>query len=209
MTSQDTAEPAVVVFDLGGVLVQLGGVDEMAELCGGIAIDELWRRWLSCRWVRDYERGRCGADAFASGVVDDWRLDIEPSAFLAAFRAWPVGLEPGAADLVAAVRAQQTTACLSNTNPMHWEEQIDRGFGLESMFDHTFLSHELDLVKPDPEIYAHVADVLQLPPNRLCFLDDNALNVEAARTAGWTADRVRGVAEARAALIRFGVFAEE
>jgi putative hydrolase of the HAD superfamily len=194
-----------VVFDLGGVLVQLGGVEEMAELCGGIGLDELWDRWLSCRWVRAFERGWCTGEEFAAGVVEDWQLPLDPDAFLASFRGWPLGLEPAADSLVAQVNVVATTACLSNTNPVHWEGQIERGFGLETMFDHRFLSHELGMVKPDAEIFAHVTQVLDLPPSHLLFLDDNARNVAAAHAAGWVAERVRGPVEAQAALERHGV----
>ena len=48
----------MVLFDLGGVLIELGGVAAMRELTGIESDDELWRRWLGCRWVRSYERGR-------------------------------------------------------------------------------------------------------------------------------------------------------
>ena len=47
----------VVLFDLGGVLVDFGGVQAMKELSGITDDDELWHRWLTCRWVREFERG--------------------------------------------------------------------------------------------------------------------------------------------------------
>jgi hypothetical protein len=47
----------LVLFDLGGVLIELGGVAAMMELAGIDTDDELWLRWLSCRWVRTFERG--------------------------------------------------------------------------------------------------------------------------------------------------------
>ena len=46
----------VVLFDLGGVLVDFGGVEAMKELSGITDDDELWHRWLTCRWVREFER---------------------------------------------------------------------------------------------------------------------------------------------------------
>ena len=55
----------IVLFDLGGVLIELDGVASMRELTGIESDDELWRRWLGCRWVRSYERGGCSADDFA------------------------------------------------------------------------------------------------------------------------------------------------
>ena len=38
-----------VLFDLGGVLVDPGGVGPMRELSRIGTDEELWARWLSCR----------------------------------------------------------------------------------------------------------------------------------------------------------------
>ena len=51
--------PKLVLFDLGGVLIELRGVATMAELSGIDDEGELWRRWLQCRWVRIFESGGC------------------------------------------------------------------------------------------------------------------------------------------------------
>jgi hypothetical protein len=76
----------MVVFDLGGVLLQLRGVPSMRELSGVSSDDELWSRWLGCPWVRRFETGTCSDKDFARGVVDDWGLPISPAAFLDEFR---------------------------------------------------------------------------------------------------------------------------
>ncbi len=78
-----------VLFDLGGVLIDPGGVGPMRELSGLRSEDEVWARWLSCRWVRSFEAGRCSPEEFAAGLVDDWELELEPAAFLDEFARWP------------------------------------------------------------------------------------------------------------------------
>lgn len=195
-----------VLFDLGGVLVQLSGVRSMGELAGIESDDEVWRRWLSCKWVREFERGWCSAEDFAAGVVHDWELKISPAEFLERFLAWPVGMFDGATALVDAVRAHVAVGCLSNTNELHWNHQRER-WGLSDLFQVHFLSHELGLVKPDREVFEHVAGALDVPPRRLLFLDDNAINVEGASAAGLVASHTRGVDEARAALVEHSVLA--
>ncbi|MGH9065956.1 MAG: hypothetical protein ACRD0J_00290, partial [Acidimicrobiales bacterium] len=45
-----------VLFDLGGVLVRLGGDGSLEALCG-LRGEAFWARWLTCPWVRDFERG--------------------------------------------------------------------------------------------------------------------------------------------------------
>ena len=80
-------------------------------------------------------------------------------------------------------------------------------WGLGSLFDVTFLSYEMGLVKPDREVFDHVAASLGTPPGRIVFLDDNAINVEQAAAVGFAARQARGVDEARAALVDLGVLA--
>ena len=64
------------------------------------------------------------------------------------------------------------------------------------LFDGTFLSFQIGMIKPKPEIFDHVSRELSTSGRGLLFLDDNAVNVEAAGKAGWTAVRVAGVDQA-------------
>ena len=94
--------------------------------------------------------------------------------------------------------------CLSNTNALHWDHNFARWPILDA-FDFRFLSFELGFVKPDRDLFDRVAQLLPTPPNRVLFLDDNALNVDGATAAGFAAVKVRGVDEARDALVAAGV----
>jgi putative hydrolase of the HAD superfamily len=198
----------IVLFDLGGVLIDFGGVGPMKELAGIESDDELWRRWLTCRWVRRFERGQCSTEDFATGVVGDWGLPIEPQPFLDAFRSWPGGPLPGAQTLLEQVQGTVPAGCLSNTNSLHWHDNYAR-WPIFDAFDFRFLSFELGYVKPDQELFDHVAHLLPSPATRVLFLDDNALNVDGAAAAGFTAIQVRGVDEARRALVGTGVLSAE
>jgi putative hydrolase of the HAD superfamily len=199
------AEPIeIVLFDLGGVLIDVGGVSPMKELSGIDDEERLWERWLTCRWVRDFESGRCGEDAFATGVVEDWGLPIEPEIFLDRFRRWPGGALPGADQLVREVRARVPVGCLSNSNTLHWSDFRERWPSLDTL-DFCFVSFQIGHVKPDEALFDHVARALPAPPRRVLFVDDNMMNVDAARSAGFIAHRAKGVAEARAVLVESGV----
>jgi glucose-1-phosphatase len=194
----------LVLFDLGGVLIELAGVPVMLELTGIESEEELWRRWLACRWVRRFESGGCSESEFAAGVIADWQLGLSPAAFLEAFRHWPVGPLPGAAELVAQTRMSVATGCFSNTNALHWQDRI-AAWPVASLFDHRFLSFELGLLKPDVAAFTQVAGMLGVRPERVLFLDDNALNVAGAAAAGFQAIRAVGVDEARQHLAEAGV----
>ncbi len=197
----------VVLFDLGGVLFDFGGVQAMKSLA---AIDDdevLWRRWLTCRWVRAFERGDCTASDFARGVVDDWALSMTPDEYLAAFRTWLGGPLDGAHELIRETQQVARVGCLSNTNSLHWPD-AERRWPLLGDFDARFLSFEMGCVKPDGAIFDRVADALAVPRARVLFLDDNAINVEGAIAAGFRATRAVGPAEARRALAAAGLLEE-
>ena len=92
---------------------------------------------------------------------------------------------------------------LSNTNTAHWQAAVS--WPLMGLFDHLFLSFQLGLVKPDPEVFEQVCGNLGADPNAVLFIDDNSLNVEGALRVGLQAVRAKGVDEARQALVKLGV----
>jgi glucose-1-phosphatase len=189
----------VVLFDLGGVLVKLGGVEEFGALIGTSDPEEIWRRWLGSVAVRRYERGLCTREEFGGAAVAEFGLEFAAEQFLTRFLSWPKGLLPGAADLVRSVRSNVHRAVLSNTNELHWTSQRDCE-AIHGLFESHYASHLVGMVKPGEEIYRHVVESLGCAPSEILFLDDNQLNVDGARAVGLTAYRAIGVEEARSVL---------
>jgi HAD superfamily hydrolase (TIGR01509 family) len=191
--------PDVVLFDLGGVLMNFGGLGRLAELSGEKQGAALQTRWISSGWVQAFERGACTAEAFAQGVVNDLELDLTPAAFLEDFSMWSAGPFAGSLDLVRSLRGTIGMGCLSNTNAVHWQRHLDH-WGLVRYFDWTFTSHELGMMKPDPAMFRHVIRTIGTTPDRLLFLDDVDENVQAARASGMCAEQTQGVHEVEDAL---------
>ncbi len=190
----------VVLFDLGGVLVDLSGLDSFLDR-HAIDRDEFWQRWLGMGAVGEFERGACSVDEFAATFLAQFGLAIGPEQFLAEFSQWPGGLLPGAAELVNAVPLR--TASLSNTNQLHWEAFTRDE--LLTLFDDHFPSFRLGLAKPSPAIFERVVELLAVPADRVVFLDDNQVNVDAAAGVGLVAHRALGPAQARGVLRALGV----
>ncbi len=190
----------VVVFDVGGVLVQLSGV---ATVMGWVADRwtpaEVWRRWLHSPAVRAFETGRTDATTFAADLVEELELGVAPALFLESFAGWPTGLYPGVPELIARIPNNVTRALLSNSNALHWP-RVEDEFGLGALFEHRFVSHLTGRIKPDRDAFEHVITSLGCDAASVFFLDDNLMNVEAAREAGMQGAVVRGVDEAEQAL---------
>lgn len=195
-----------VLFDMGGVVVELGPLDEL--LGADIPADEFWPRWLASPAVRSFERGHCSVDVFAAGLRDELDLDLTPDEVVERFRRFPRGLFPGAAEMVSRVRRTVTTGVLSNTNALHWDTQADAD-RIAGLFDRRYLSYELGLVKPDAEIFERVLADLEMAAPNVLFLDDNRVNVDAARAVGLVAHVTQGVAAASAALRRHDLLEAE
>ena len=67
----------VILFDAGGVLVELTGVETMrALLQHRVTVDELWKLWLSSPAVRDFERGRIDATVVEREAVRGGRPEV-------------------------------------------------------------------------------------------------------------------------------------
>ncbi len=195
----------VVLFDVGGVLVQLSGV---ATVLGWVADRwtpaQMWHKWLHSPAVRAFETGRSDSATFAVDLVAEFELGVEPALFIESFAGWPTGLYPGAHELVARIPSRYTRALLSNSNALHWSRVID-DFGLGALFEHQFVSHLTGRIKPDRDAFEHVVSSLGCDAGSVFFLDDNLLNVEAAREAGMQAALVSGVEGAEQALRKAGV----
>ena len=108
----------VILFDLGGVVVEMSGVEYMATLLD-LTHDEVWRRWGDCPAVANYETGRSSREQFSAGVVEHFALDMTPTAFLEAFRAWPMEIISGTKELIGDLRPGLRYGCLSNTSEFH------------------------------------------------------------------------------------------
>ena len=195
----------VLLFDVGGVLVELGGV---ATLLGWldhrVSMQELWSMWLRSPSVRAFETGRIDAAQFAAGVLAELRLDVDAGYFIESFARWPTALYPGALQMIGEIPGHYRRALLSNSNVLHWRRVLD-DMGLGAVFEHRFASHLTGRIKPDAEAFEHVLEVLDCRASQVLFLDDNALNIEAARAVGMQAQQVRGAHETRSWLQHAGI----
>jgi glucose-1-phosphatase len=202
------ASISLLLFDVGGVLVQLRGVETMMTWLGGrVSTEEMWRMWLQSKPVREFETGRIGADEFAAGVISEFRLPVNSQQFIASFTDWPTNLYPGTLEMLARIPSSFKRALLSNSNSLHWNRvTIDMKLG--AAFEHQFVSHLTGRIKPDLDAFEQVADSLGVTPQQVLFLDDNMLNIEAARHFGMHAVRVQGIEETKELLLKLGMIAD-
>ena len=191
----------VLLFDLGGVLVEFSGVRDVAPFMRAEASEsDILERWSRCPQTEAYCLGLLSREAFAERFVRDWALDLSPERFVQEFRSWSKRLLPGAEELLAALRPRFRLAALSNSNELHWERNAN-DIGVNALFDVAISSHQVGLCKPDPRIYHLALARLGVPPQAVMFFDDVPANVEAASRLGIRAFQVDGVDAVRERLI--------
>jgi glucose-1-phosphatase len=205
LISMTESDIEFVLFDLGGVLIELGQLTDLQALTGFPGDRDTWQQILE-PWICRFERGECSANEFSTGVVTDWRVDITPARWLEILQEWPIGPYPGTTEVLLELQQAVAIGCLSNTNALHWEDQSARWPVLET-FDHRFLSFELGVRKPDIAIYQAVDERLPHKPDRVLFLDDLGVNVAAARSFGFLSEQVQGLDEVVTVLKESGLLA--
>src|SRR5690242_5081805 len=90
----------IVLFDVGGVLVDISGISIMLAWMGNrFTAEALWKMWLASPAVRAFETGRTTPEVFADELIAEMDLPVGRDLFLQEFSRGASGLLPGALDL--------------------------------------------------------------------------------------------------------------
>ena len=200
--------PRLVVFDLGGVLIDWDPRYLYEKLFTDPAeMDRFLGEVCNNKWNLEQDRGRTFADAVEEAAErhPGHRLHIEAyfSRWLEMIRGPITGTVQVLEELDA--RGEELVA-LSNwsseTFPLVRHDPI---YAFLHRFRQIFISGELKLVKPDPAIYRHVLEATGRAAGECFFIDDNVENVEAARALGIRAHQFTSPESLRLDLARHGL----
>ena len=192
----------VLLFDLGGVLVEFSGVRDLAVLLQGrLSESEIVEQMSRYLPSEQFGLGKLSPEDFGNRFVKDWNLELPAQAFLREFQSWSKRLLPGAVELLTLLRPRFRLAALSNSNELHWERNTN-DLGVTSLFEVAISSHQVGLYKPDPQMYLTALDRLGVLPDSVMFFDDVPANVTAALALGIRAFQVEGVEGVRSRLIQ-------
>jgi len=202
---QDRVTKAVV-FDLGGVLIDLHSIDARRELIDdyGMPAERFDRLTRSCftashRSITELAMvGRASTSEYlASFARACLRKDMEG---LRRNRLSVIGREkPAMFEIAEELRQSGLTCCvLSNTIALHWEKLgSKREYPLLAGIDRIFASHLITRAKPRRNAFSFVEAALKLRMSECLLVDDTPLNVERAQAAGWRAVLFTGGARLR------------
>lgn len=195
-----------IVFDLGRVLLHWEPELPYRRL---IPDDEARRRFLTevcnATWLRETDLGSSWDEAERRLIE---RFPDHAEMIRAFRRNWHEMVPDTIADtpeiLAELLAAGYDVTALTNFAEDTYEEALER-FPLLGSFRGVTVSAHAQLIKPDEAIFHHHAEVFGLTPSATLFFDDIAVNVAAARRAGWNAEQFIDAAKMRADLRRYGI----
>jgi putative hydrolase of the HAD superfamily len=135
----------------------------------------------------DFDRGRVEVAELVQRIAA--RTGLPAQDIRAVVDAVPAELQPLPAMVSVVQRlhaAGRRLHFLSNM-PHTYAEHLEREHPFLRCFESGVISARVQQIKPEPEIFATASRLFAAVPAELLFIDDVALNVDAARAAGWRA----------------------
>lgn len=192
-----------VVFDLGGVVIDLARENAVAELqkIGLADAGELLGLYKQEEPFLGLETGHCTAAELFDLLRERCRPGTSDREIASAFEAFLVDIPVERLRALRALRdAGYKVYALSNTNPVMFHSWIADKFRQEGLqtrdyFDGIVTSFEEGTCKPDPELFRTVLRRYHLNGDETLMIDDSAANCEGARKAGMQAIRIDNSSE--------------
>jgi FMN phosphatase YigB (HAD superfamily) len=195
--------PESIVFDVGYVLVDVDAAEFLAALGPGARDLE-----AVCEAVDldAHERGAYPGEVLIDRLASLASLADRPIDRGRLTRLWKGIYRPVPRMLELAKRLGETRRVyyLSNMGEPHWQH-LQEGLGLKAYARDAIASFEVQLLKPDPAIFALAERRFALDPAQTLFIDDRAVNVRAAERRGWRGLVHRDVESTHAALAALGL----
>lgn len=185
MTLDDPTTPTVVLFDLGGVLIDW----DPRHLYRKLIADTATMEWFlaevcSPEWNAEQDAGRSFADAVAEATA----RHPEHAVWIRAFaERWPETIAGDIAESVAVLEALAFRGvplfALTNWSAETFHVARSR-FGWLRHFHDILVSGEVGMKKPDAAIFRLMLDRIGVEPGTVLFIDDSAANVTASQALG-------------------------
>ena len=185
-------EPAALLFDLGGVLLEIDFQRAFAAWgdAARVSATLLAERFSFDATYHAYERGEIGEREYFASLRSRLGVSISDDEFLAGWNAIFVGPAPGVEAMLARLAGRWPLYVFSNTSHAQKLYFQQRYAALLDPVREVYCSCDIGLRKPTLEAYADVCRRVGLPAGRIAFFDDLEENVHGARSAGLLAFHV-------------------
>ena len=201
-----------IVFDFGGVLFDWLPQEIVAQ----VLPEHAPTREAADRWVADIFEGYAGDwGEFDRGVLAPAELaeriarrtGLSAAQARAVIDAVPAALVPidASVSLLKRLHRRGHPLFFLSNMPQPYALHLEATHDFLSLFRHGVFSARVQLIKPEPAIFAFAAESFGVQAAQALFIDDVAANVRAAQDAGWQALHFRSPQQCEAELAQRGL----
>jgi len=187
MPDNKTSNIKNIIFDLGGVLLNINPLLSLLELerISHINKDELLVTLANEKLFEKFDTGSLSPAQFRSALCRIINVDVADSEIDRIWNKLLLDFPAHRVNLLQNLRKNYRVFLLSNTNFIHYnhftrEFYENYNFRMVDLFDKVFVSHEIGIHKPDAGIYAFVLENADIAASETLFIDDSSANIEAA-----------------------------
>lgn len=204
MTNNSDIE--LVAFDLGNVLCE---VDEepvarhLASLAGrdwedvhSIIFGKEQKLLFESGKITFAQHARQSIDELGIGMTVDQLSILYDSVLIPSEEMFP---------LVSRIANTHRLALVSNTSEPHWNS-ADKFLPFSAHLDPVIVSYEVKSRKPESAFYEALLSQSSVAARNILFVDDLAVNIEAAERAGMVGHQFTSASNLESTLVKLGIF---
>ncbi|MCO4813748.1 MAG: HAD family phosphatase [Flavobacteriales bacterium] len=181
-----------VIFDYGGVIINIDyqATIEAFNALGTIDFEEMYSQASQSNLFNQIETGKISGQYFINQLLDYLPSGASPNKVVAAWNAMIKDVPKDRIELLFRLKREgYRLILLSNTNEIHIKLADQRWNSVhhespKEVFDSVYYSHEVNMRKPNKEIFEFVCQEQQLNPEDFLFIDDSIQHIEGAKSIG-------------------------
>ncbi|GAB1438327.1 glucose-1-phosphatase [Providencia sp.] len=175
------------IFDMGNVIIDIDFnrvFDKWSEL-SGTPSEEIKSRFTFGNIFQLHECGKISDIEFAELLCEEMGITLSFEDFAEGWHSIFISLRHEVIDIMERLREQgHRVVVLSNTNRLHLDYWPEHYPEIAASSDFLYLSQDLGMRKPDPEIFKYVLQSEEFEAADAIFFDDVEENVKAAEALG-------------------------
>lgn len=181
-----------IIFDLGGVIINLDYslTTQAFKDLGLTNFDEMYSQAAQTGLFDRFEKGLVSPSYFVNALLDYMPAGTTPNQIVAAWNAMILEFPMENIDLLRTLKEKYRIFLLSNTNEIHIQyfnrklSQMVFENDLIPFFEKVYFSSEVNMRKPELEIFERVIKEQNLARTNTIFIDDTLQHIEGAQKAG-------------------------
>jgi putative hydrolase of the HAD superfamily len=181
-----------IIFDFGAVIIDIDyhKTRDAFEKQGIKNFDELFSKAKQNNLFDNLEKGLISETKFRDELRAISGINLNDNTIDACWNSMLLQMPSNRVEMLKKLQLHKPLYLLSNTNSIHekaFSAAIEGEYGwnsFKSIFQKVYLSHEINLRKPDLEIFEKVLSENNLNPSTTLFIDDSPQHIKGARKAG-------------------------